>query len=319
MSFASEVKKEISNIQGDDCCLKAELYSIIKYRSTIKISTGNFKIEIITTMNAIARRIVYLFKKLYSIKLDIILLEKKKLDYKSLYVLTTTEKGLDILNDLDLLDESYRLKETTSKRLIAKPCCQLSVLRGAFMMRGSINDPSKSNYHLEIVAMNQNDADFLIEVMLQVGIIAKSIVRSKGIVVYLKKAEQIADFLRFVGATNSLFRFEDERIRRDYSNYANRTINCDIANEEKAITTAAKQLKDIAYLEKNFGLLNLSDRLTDAILLRNANPDDSLSQLSEKSESLIGRYFSKSGLSHCFKDIERMCQQIKKDKDESLS
>jgi len=319
MSFASEVKKEISNIQGDDCCLKAELYSIIKYRSTIKVSTGSFKIEIITTLNAIARRIIYLFKKIYSIKLEIILVEKKKLDYKNLYVLTTTEKGLDILKDLDLIDENYQIKEEVSRELIAKPCCRLSVLRGAFLMRGSISDPRKSNYHLEIVAMNQNDADFLVEVMSQVGIMAKHVARHKGIVVYVKKAEQIADFLRFVGATNSLFYFEDERIRRDYNNYANRTINCDIANEEKAITTAAKQLKNIAYLEKNFGLLNLSDRLIDAILLRNTYPDDSLSQLSEKSESLIGRYFSKSGLSHCFKDIERMCEQIKKDKDKSSS
>lgn len=319
MSFASEVKKEISNIQGEECCLKSELYSIIKFRSTIKISTGNFKIEIITTMNAIARRIIYLFKKIYSIKLEILLVEKKKLDFKNLYVLTTTERGLDVLNDLDLLDENYQIKETISKKIITKPCCQLSVLQGAFMMRGSINDPHKSNYHLEIVAMNQSDADFLIEVMDLVGITAKSVVRSKGIVIYIKKAEHIADFLRFVGATNSLFYFEDERIRRDYNNYANRTINCDIANEEKAITTAAKQLKNIAYLEKNFGLLNLSDRLTDAILLRNTFPDDSLSQLSEKSESLIGRYFSKSGLSHCFKDIERMCEQIKKDKEKPLS
>ena len=189
MSFASEVKKEISNIQGDDCCLKAELYSIIKYRSTIKVSTGSFKIEIITTLNAIARRIIYLFKKIYSIKLEIILVEKKKLDYKNLYVLTTTEKGLDILKDLDLIDENYQIKEEVSRELIAKPCCRLSVLRGAFLMRGSINDPRKSNYHLEIVAMNQNDADFLVEVMSQVGIMAKYVTRHKGIVVYVKKAE----------------------------------------------------------------------------------------------------------------------------------
>ena len=101
MSFASDVKKEISNIQGDDCCLKAELYSIIKYRATIKISSGDFKIEIVTTLNSIARRIVYLYKKLYNIKLEIILIEQKKLNYKDVYVLTTKEKGLYILKDLN--------------------------------------------------------------------------------------------------------------------------------------------------------------------------------------------------------------------------
>ncbi|MDD3170905.1 MAG: DNA-binding protein WhiA [Bacilli bacterium] len=314
MSFASDVKKEISNIQGDDCCLKAELYSIIKYRATIKISSGDFKIEIVTTLNSIARRIVYLYKKLYNIKLEIILVEQKKLNYKDVYVLTTTEKGLYVLKDLNIIDDNYEIKQDIAEVMFTKKCCKISVLRGAFMVRGSLNDPKKSNYHLEIVAMNQNDADFLIKILGDVGIVGKSIVRSKGVVVYLKKAEQIADFLRYIGATNSLFYFEDERIRRDYSNYANRTINCDIANEEKAITTAARQLKNIAYIENNYGLLNLSERLTDAVLLRNTYPDDSLSQLSEKSEELIGRYISKSGLSHCFKDIERMCIQIKKDK-----
>lgn len=317
MSFASDVKKELSNIQGENCCLKAELYAIIKFRATLRISSGDFKIELITTLNSLARRIVFLFKKIYNTKVEILLKVRNKLDYKDEYILTTTEKGILVLKDLKIIDDNYNIINELNKDLFEKKCCQISILRGAFLVRGSISDPKKSKYHLEIVALNQEDANFIKEVLSDVDIMAKTIVREKGIVLYLKKAEQIADFLRYIGATNSLFEFEDERIKKDYYNYANRISNCDVANEEKAIASAAAQLKNIAYLEKNCGLLNLSPRLTDAILLRNSFPDDSLSQLSEKSEEVIGRYISKSGLSHCYKDIEKMCEAIKKSRDNS--
>ena len=44
-------------------------------------------------MNAIARRIIYLFKKIYSIKLEILLVEKKKLTYDLFELIFETEEG----------------------------------------------------------------------------------------------------------------------------------------------------------------------------------------------------------------------------------
>ena len=38
MSFASDVRSELTKIEADDCCIKAELYGIIKYKSTLKLS-----------------------------------------------------------------------------------------------------------------------------------------------------------------------------------------------------------------------------------------------------------------------------------------
>jgi DNA-binding transcriptional regulator WhiA len=52
----------------------------------------------------------------------------------------------------------------------------------------------------------------------------------------------------------------------------------------------------------------------NAIILRTSFPDDSLSQLSDKSEETVGRFISKSGLSHCFRDIDELVQEIKKNK-----
>ncbi|HEY8396193.1 MAG TPA: DNA-binding protein WhiA, partial [Bacilli bacterium] len=100
----------------------------------------------------------------------------------------------------------------------------------------------------------------------------------------------------------------------DLNNYVNRIMNCDVANEQKAIASAAKQLENIKFLEKNYGLMNLTPRLLDAVVLRMTYPDDSLAELSANSEKTIHRYLSKSGLSHCFNDLEKLVEEIKKNK-----
>ena len=84
MSFSSDVKKELSNIDVDICCMKAELYTIIKFRSTILISRGNLEVEIVTTLNSTARRIVNLFKKIYNVNLEILAFYKEKFDFYSI-------------------------------------------------------------------------------------------------------------------------------------------------------------------------------------------------------------------------------------------
>ena len=78
MSFSSEVKKEIGLIQGEDCCLSAELYELIRLRASVSFSNRNFKITFTTTSNSTARRIVYLLKKLYDVKIE--LLQKQQVN-----------------------------------------------------------------------------------------------------------------------------------------------------------------------------------------------------------------------------------------------
>lgn len=310
MSYSSDVKKELANISADDCCLKAELYAIIKFKGKLKISFGGLGITIETTLNALARRIVFLFKKLYNLKLDIIAMKQQKLDKKTIYVLDVSNVT-NVLVDLKILNEDLTFNEILNYHLFKNDCCKSSVVRGAFLVQGSINDPDKSNYHLEITVTEEEDAKFLKSILEEVLIYPKIILRKKGYVIYLKKSEQIGDFLKFVGAINCLFSFEDNRIKRDYSNYVNRIINCDIANEEKAMKSAQKQIKHIQYIQKYYGYAKLSQRLLDAIMLRSKYPEYSLSALSEESLEVTGRMISKSGLSHCFKDLEKLYLEVK--------
>ena len=303
MSFASDVRSELTKIEADDCCIKAELYGIIKYKATLKLSQAGLGFEMITTSNVVARRIVQLFKKIYQSNIDIVAIKRTKLDYKTKYVLTMNENSLDILKDLKIMNDDYSLSEQVNYDILKRDCCKNALVRGLFLVQGSVNNPDTGNYHLEVILNNIEDVIYIKEILAEVNIYPKMIERDKGYVLYLKKSEQIGDFLNYIGAVNSLFQFEDKRIKKDYNNYVNRIINCDIANEQKAMSSAKSQLENIRFLTENQGLVSLTQRLTDAILLRTTYPDYSLSELSSASEELIGRYMSKSGLNHCYKDI----------------
>ena len=148
------------------------------------------------------------------------------------------------------------------------------------------------------------EATYLVKQLNEFGIYSKLSTRRGNYIVYVKKAEQIGDVLKVLGSTNCMFEFENERIKRDLNNVVNRIINCDMANGVKAQQTAMRQLEQIEYIEKIKGFESLSIRLMEAVTLRTKNPDATLQELSDMSEEIIGRYISKSGLSHCFKDLE---------------
>ena len=134
MSFSADVKKELSTIMSEECCMKAELYSIIRFRSTIMISRGNFEIELITTLNSTARRIVFLFKRIYNVNLEILAYYKDRLDYKTRYVLKLQEKGTEVLKDLKIINDNYQILEDLNYELFEKECCKIACVRGAFLI-----------------------------------------------------------------------------------------------------------------------------------------------------------------------------------------
>ena len=311
MSYASELKKELCTIDIEKDYSKFELLSFIIFKSEISLSSRKFNIQFSTTSLTLSRRIINLFLTLYNINPAIISKKQDKLDYKDVYQIIV-EDCEHIIRDLNMLETTSFFDLDNYKPPFHNEEEKLNYLRGAFLSRGSINDPNTNNYHLEIVCPNILQKDILKEILDEIDIKSSYVVRSKGVVLYIKKAECIGDFLRYVGATNMLFSYEDLRIKKDLNNYVNRITNCDVANEQKALLTAQKQLENIEIVLKRMRLEDIDERLLGVINLRNQNPDDTLSELSEKSEEEIGYYISKSGLSHRFKEIEKLAQELTK-------
>jgi DNA-binding protein WhiA len=299
MSFTQDVKKEIANLKVDDQFLKSELYGILKLKTELVIRNKKLVYEIKTNLLAIVRRITSIIKHLYKANVEVIEKERKNLDQQNIFIVIIDDKCKEILLDLSIIDEEYNFIEDISEEFIPD-----AVIRGFFLAKGSINDPKSSRYHLEFACNTLFEATYLIKQFNEFGIYSKLTTRRGSYIVYVKKAEQIGDVLKVIGSTNCMFEFENERIKRDLNNVVNRIINCDMANGIKTHQTAMKQLEQIEYIEKTEGFESLSIRLMEAVTLRTKNPDASLQELSDISEEIIGRYISKSGLSHCFKDLE---------------
>ena len=184
-------------------------------------------------------------------------------------------------------------------------------LRGVFLSCGSINDPKKSRYHLEFIVDNEGYAEFISNLLNHYHFNSKVIRRETKYMIYMKEAEKIGDFLRYMQAIQAVFYYEDIRIYRDHKNMTNRLNNCEQANVDKIIETANKQIKDIEKIKENDLLDVLDDKTKETITYRLKYPETSLLELSEIISLETGNKITKSGLYHRFNKIKELAEKIK--------
>lgn len=307
MSFSSDLKKEIITNEYSDMQLKAELYAILKLKSELILSFHNLSLAIKTTSLNLTRRIVFIIKKIYKQNIEIVAKERTNLDFKKVYILSISDDVKLILKDLDIIDDNYNFIEEISSKYDNNI---EDVVRGMFLSSGSVNEPESERYHLEISCNLEQEVKYLQDKLIDYGIEGKISLRRSKFVFYLKRGEQIGDFLKLVGSTSLLFEFENIRIKKDLNNVVNRVINCEIANSTKVKASCDAQLRNIKIIQKYKGFDDLSVRLMEAITLRVKFPESSLQELSDESLDVIGRYISKSGISHCMKDIEILANSL---------
>ncbi|HQB32740.1 MAG TPA: DNA-binding protein WhiA, partial [Erysipelotrichaceae bacterium] len=178
-----------------------------------------------------------------------------------------------------------------------------SYVAGTFLATGSINRPTSTNYHVEVTANSEGHADFLIKLLGKFRIPAKKVERRNKNVVYIKSGEDIANFLILIGANDSLMEFENERINRDYFNNFQRLENINIANEQKTLAVAQKQIEAIRYiLDRKLEHL-LKEEDLEVAMLRMELQDASLNELANEYFNRTGVLLSKSGIRHRFNKI----------------
>lgn len=310
MSFASDVKKELTLLIGEPCCQMAELSALLRSNGEVFISSNGLKIDYLTQNPTIAKRVVKLLKSVYKTEIELIKKEQRRLNRKNMYVVRVTKDVGYIINELELMEGLTPLNNVPVN-LVNSECCKRAYLRGIFISCGSVNNPRTSNYHLELLLKDETHARDVLNLINTFRYNAKMIERHKGWMIYIKEAEKISDFLKLIEAYGSVMKFEDIRIYRDISNSINRMNNCDIANQKKAMLSAQKQLDDIELIESTIGLENVTERLREAAILRIENPDASINELLDVAEEITGKEMSKSGLNHRFRKLREVANEIR--------
>jgi DNA-binding protein WhiA len=307
MSFASETKKELTNIEMKDCCVRAELSALIRMNGSLSFSNRHLIIDIQTENAAIARRIYTLLKKSYEVTVELLVRKKMRLKKNNVYIVRLVEKAKEVLDDLQIIQGDFTLVRNISEELIKKKCCKRSYLRGAFLAGGSVNNPETSSYHLEIFSLYKEHNDAICELMNEFSLNSKTLERRKGYITYLKEAEKITEFLNIIGAHNALLRFEDIRIVRDMRNSVNRLVNCETANLNKTIGAALRQIENIKYIDRTVGLDFLPDKLREIAQLRVSYQDVTLKELGE----MVSGGISKSGINHRLRKIDEIADKLR--------
>lgn len=307
MSFAAQTKKELTLIEADGCCERAELSALIRMNGSVSLSSRKVVLDISTENAAIARRIYSLVKKHFNVHVELLVRKKMRLKKNNVYIVRMPSMVQEVLAELRIVSEGFLFSAGIDKEMIRKPCCKRSYLRGAFLAGGSVNNPEGSSYHLEIASMYQEHCEALVDLANKFDLNARCIERKKGFVFYIKEGEKIIELLNIIGAHQALFKFEDVRIMRDMRNSVNRIVNCETANLNKTIGAAVRQIDNIKLLQKEIGLENLPDKLREVAEIRLLHPDSNLTEVGE----MLGGKVSKSGVNHRLRKIDELAEKIR--------
>lgn len=311
VSYASDVKKELTSLPVHPEHAKAELAAFLRMNGVLSLHDHQFSLDITTENPAIARRIFSLIKTAYGIEPLLIVSKKMKLKKNYQYLVRLQKQVHEILTDLEIFDSNNGLITGIPEKIMSLEQRAMSYLRGAFLASGSVNNPETSRYHLEIYSLYEDHNQDLLKLMNNFFYLnAKETRRRSGYIVYLKEAEKIGDFLHIVGAVNAMLAFEDLRIMRDMRNSVNRLVNCDTANLKKTANAAAKQVEDIQLIEEKFGLENLPEKLTVLARFRLTHPELSLKEVAAQ---VPDGPISKSGVNHRFQKIREIAKQLKEE------
>lgn len=302
------MKKELTGLEVHPEHAKAELSAFLRMNGMLALKNRRFSLDIITENPAIARRIFTLIKIAYKVEPTLLVSQKMKLKKNNQYLVRLQTHVKEILADLEIIDENFAIKTDVPQKIIDSDQRVMSYLRGAFLASGSVNNPETSRYHLEIYSLYENHNDAIAQMMNRFHLNAKTTKRRSGFITYLKGAEQIADFLRVIGAINAMLSFEDLRIMRDMRNSVNRLVNCDTANLKKTANAVAKQIDNIQLIEREIGLQELPEKLQLLATFRLENQEMSLKEVAEQ---VPDGPISKSGINHRFKKINEIADKLR--------
>lgn len=307
MSFASEMKNELTRIEVDPLNAKAELSALIRMNGALSLSNQQFVINVQTENAATARRIYSLIKRVFNVEVEILVRKKMKLKKNNIYICRTKMMAREILDELGILKNGVFTYDI-NQEMIKDDEMRRSYLRGAFLAGGSVNNPETSSYHLEIFSQYESHAEGLTKLMNSYDLNAKHLERKKGSITYLKEAERISDFLSLIGGYQALLKFEDVRIVRDMRNSVNRLVNCETANLNKTVSAAMKQVESIKLIDQEIGIENLPDRLREIAKIRVENQEISLKELGEMVST---GPISKSGVNHRLRKLNELADKIR--------
>ena len=298
MTFTTQIKEEITKEENNNIEDLTSLCTYLKFNATLEED----KMTVMVVNASVARWIFKLLKTNYNVLIKLTTRTMKRFKARNLYILEVKEKLDLIYKDIDNIFKEISTSSDEEKK---------AFLKGMFLACGSINDPKKNQYHLEFLVKEEDDAKLIDNLLNSLKIKSKVLKRDREYMVYVKSSDNISDFIKYLGAFNALFYFEDIRIYKDHKNMVNRLNNCEQANVERTLKSSKTILDNIKYLEDNDLTILLDDRSKEIIEYKKKYPDTSLGELEDIITMETNKSITKSGINHHFRKINALVKKAK--------
>jgi len=308
MSFAMQVRGELARLNAERfCCRKAELAALLALNAALQENEGQQWLVAEFENAATARKAFLLIKELYTLPVSVSAEKRKRFRKTRVYQVKSEldEACSNMLRELGLINAHGQFKPRIRWKLLTRNCCKRAYLRGVFLSRGFISRP-EGNYHLEIVLHDQTMANEVQKLMARLNLEARQTERKNSLVLYIKDAESIVDFLATVGASKALLDFENVRILKSMRNNINRQVNFETANLVKTVDASVRQIESIKQIVDSRGWEGIPPGLRTLAQLRLEYPDSSLKELGE----MMVPPLTKSGVAHRMRKLEDLADRI---------
>lgn len=200
---------------------------------------------------------------------------------------------VQFLNEIGVLANDMSLEPGIPGRIISRPCCRTSFLRGAFIAAGSVSGPGAAA-HLEIYSGSTEFLAMVQKLASQLGMEMSIKQQHDRAAVYTKNLSTIRDFLVATGAHEAALDFEERSIMSRVREDANRRANFDQANAARCSRAAADQIKAIEQLQLTDMLDRLPRGLQEMASLRLEYPSSTIAELGNRASPRL----SKSAVNH---------------------
>lgn len=312
-SFAGIVKEEITSKPFSDERLLATFAAFAKMNGRFIRNKEGTRLTLTTEYSKIAKFMYGIVLKLFKIHTKFAYTHTLRFN-KILKYQVVIDQGVDtILEAVNLgfvEEEDNYLNKLKSNDAIA------GYLTGLFLASGSVNHPESSHYHLEMSAPDESYLKAVLAMVPRLKGVAfdfKLASRRNLAILYLKRSDQIANFLILMGATDATLEYENIRVARDYANSDHRWQICETANMKKTVEAAESQRQDLLLIKKVVGLEALpTQKMVLLAKLRLKHDASSLLELAEMLSDQLGKPVSKSNINHLFRAIKTIAQDLRK-------
>lgn len=279
MSLTTRVKDELVSVNDPSPSQRiAEIATVLRFAGVMHLVSGKLAIDIELDHLASAQRLRKAIHSAFGLQSGAKTSPANANKKIETYLVRVAEGAEQLARNVGLIDARRRSVRGLPNKLTTAPVDDLAgVLRGAFLARGILSDPGRSQT-IEIIAPTNEAAMALVGACGRLDISAKTRDVRGGFRVVVRDADAISAFLGVIGAPNTLAEWIEARATREVRANANRLVNFDDANLRRS---AAAAVAACARVERAFEILGpgIPDHLAYAGKLRLDHREASLDEL----------------------------------------